>query len=586
MAEGTVDGRDGTGRAPSLWTALVRIFQVTLDPKKLLLAAAGILCMGLGWWVLSKIAYSTWDKPIKDSPAYSSAQLGVGTEEERAAIFQRDFEAWKLLHRVAGVGTDPDAGPGGDLRTLPWFEDRGPNPFLLVTAQIGRPWSPGQFIEWFFTTQVPILVEPLTKLLKPVVYLFNPAATPGIRFFLLGVLSWELLVWAFFGGMITRLAAVELAGKDPLTVREAARFVLSRYLVYLSAPLAPVVVVGLLVLLQILFGLVLLIPLFGDIVVAGLGFPIVLVLAIAQALLLIGLIGYPLMFSTVSVEGNDTLDAVSRTYNYVYQSIWSYLGYGIAAVIFGAVLVFFVQFLGSTMAYLSKWGINQTPFAKTSSWDRRPEFLFVYAPTTFGWRDLLLQGTPAAEPDGSLDYDRPTSNYNRWVYGDPATGAGGFTWYNKVGAFMVGCWLGLLLLVMLGFGYAFFWVAGTEIYYLMRRKVDDTDPDEVYLEDETAEEPFSPPPTTPATVTSSQVTMVEPPTLRSAPPPAPSAPPTSLTPPPTNPATPPASGSLVERPAALPEPPPEPARPTESTALAPEKTEKPEGGKPTNGPAT
>ena len=37
---------------------------------------------------------------------------------------------------------------------------------------------------------------------------------------------------------------------------------------------------------------------------------------------------------------------------------------------------------------------------------------------------------------------------------------------------------------MIGFGYSYFWTAATIIYFLMRQKVDDTDLDEVYLEED------------------------------------------------------------------------------------------------------
>ena len=65
----------------------------------------------------------------------------------------------------------------------------------------------------------------------------------------------------------------------------------------------------------------------------------------------------------------------------------------------------------------------------------------------------------------------------------------------------------------------------------MRRKVDDTDLDEVYLEDETPEDPFAQPKSAPTSlagaVSNTAVTMVDPPALRTAPPPveAPATPP-------------------------------------------------------------
>src|SRR5260370_40720578 len=64
-------------------------------------------------------------------------------------------------------------------------------------------------------------------------------------------------------------------------------------------------------------------------------------------------------------------------------------------------------------------------------------------------------------------------------------------WYNQIAAFFVTLWLWLFFLLILGFGYSYFWTAGTIIYLLMRRKVDDTEIDEVYLEEEDQESPYS-----------------------------------------------------------------------------------------------
>src|SRR5262249_34249807 len=89
-----------------------------------------------------------------------------------------------------------------------------------------------------------------------------------------------------------------------------------------------------------------------------------------------------------------------------------------------------------------------------------------------------------------------------------------------IGAFLVAVWLYVIFLMIVGFGYSFFWSASTIIYLLMRRKVDDTDLDEVYLEEEDSEEPYSAPvphsggPTSAAPGGMPPVQMVEPPALR------------------------------------------------------------------------
>ena len=61
---------------------------------------------------------------------------------------------------------------------------------------------------------------------------------------------------------------------------------------------------------------------------AGLAWPFVLLLGLLMAILLLGaLVGWPLMWATVSVEGTDAFDALSRSYAYTYQRPWRLLWY-------------------------------------------------------------------------------------------------------------------------------------------------------------------------------------------------------------------------------------------------------------------
>src|SRR5262249_37180139 len=200
------------------WTELFRGFQVAIDPKKLLLAAAGILVMAFSWWLLAVIFYASRERPDWGAGKYARDLDGWKQ-------FKEDRRKWNLLHEAAGYvpagdrrryadANDLAESPeeyektkdavnqaietalntdtavdlphtvtvGGKqyvitpkahsrLRTWPWFEDRGPNPYLLVTGQAGIPWQPGHAWEWLLTKQVPVLIEPLVKLLQPVIYL-------------------------------------------------------------------------------------------------------------------------------------------------------------------------------------------------------------------------------------------------------------------------------------------------------------------------------------------------------------------------------------------------------------------------------
>jgi hypothetical protein len=501
---------DGREQAPAVsiwtlltWTNIFRCFQVALDPRKLLLAAAGILVMSFGWYVLSAMFY--YKAPTRDDQDYSNAALSAefgdrtkpGTNEkykeedlraEGDRRFQADHAQWVILADLAG--------PGGRLRTMPWYETRGQNPFLFVTQLISSPattwWDQ---VKGYATTVTPVLIEPLVKLLLPVAKLVSPGVSFQTRFYLLLVVLWTLAVWGFFGGVITRIAAVQLANKGPITIRQAIQFVATRYVSYLLAPVVPLVIIAVVVLGLILYGVLGLIPVLGDLVFLGLGLPLIIAAGAVMALFLVGLVGYPLMYTTLSVEGDssDTFDALSRSINYVYQAPWNYIWYWIVAVVYGALVTFFILFFCSLMVYMGKWAVGLTASAVWT--DRKPDYLFIYAPESFGWRELMLKDSPYAvrqeieikEGGRAVPVYKPV---NPTLYEQNRKE---FMFYNTWGAGLVCFWLTLLFLMMLGFSYSFFWSAATMIYLLMRQKVDESELDEVFFEEEEPEAPLPPP---------------------------------------------------------------------------------------------
>src|SRR5262249_31884442 len=274
----------------------------------------------------------------------------------------------KLAQLKAAEARAPDyRKKSGSLRTWPWFEDRGPNPYLMLTGQT-TTWERGHFWDWLFNVEVPVLLEPLVKMVRPVVLFFHPDAGPINSLYFLLVLLWTDVTWAGFGGAITRIAAVQVARQEKLTLSEALRFTTKRWLSFVTAPLFPLLFVLFLLIFMVIFGWFHAIPWFGDIFVDGLFWWLMLIFGLLMAVALIRLIGWPLMSSTVSTEGTDSWEAVSRSYSYVFQAPWSYLGYWLLALAYGAVLILFVGFMGSFAVYLSKWGVSQTPWVQT--WNR------------------------------------------------------------------------------------------------------------------------------------------------------------------------------------------------------------------------
>ena len=522
---------------PAAWTKVFGTFLVALDPFKLAVAAGGIVATAIGWWLISLVFYYSWTEPnFEDYKKRAVDRSELTAEADRGAWAQKEFDKafdrWALMHELAGPTERPHEGYaryyqlrhpdltrrnphaargyGGKYRTMPWSEDRGPNPFLLVRSVVSGSSAERQsFVGWFISDQMPNLVEPLIKLLTPVSFLFDARASFWAYVYLLLLIAWLLAVWGFFGGVITRMAVMQLAGKDDGGIREAIRYVRKRYLSYLISPLAPVGFIGFMVLCCMLFGILHWIPVLGDFV-DGLLWILPLLAGIAISLTLVGMVGYPMMYTTLSAEGSDTFDAVSRSYNYVYESPWHYLWYSLVAIAYGAVLTLFVVVVGSLTIYFAKWGVSKFP---TFGVDRSPEYLFIYAPESLGWKQVLVEKSPLEI--SSTGEIRDLTAHDRYLES--------YYWYNHIGAGLASLWVHIVFLLVIGFSYSYFWVASSQIYLLMRKRVDETEFDEVYVEEEP---PAAPDPSAgtsqPAPIPTPQAPSgvpVDPPTLKQPDPP-------------------------------------------------------------------
>lgn len=524
------DGRDQSAgfsyRTALPWTNLFRCFQVALDPRKLFIAAIGILVMSLLWWLLSTMFY--YKAPTINDPDYSTAtiqehfagkdnpdtgkpyaegELAAAVEGAKKKKFERDYAQWQQLDQLAG--------PGGRLRTLPWYEYRGPNPFLFATDALADSAADRKKnFDGFASGSVPVLVEPLVKLLLPIAKLVSPGVSFQTRAYLFFILLSNVAVWAFCGGVITRLAAIQLTNKGPITFMQAVRFVSKRYVSYLGAPLVPLAIIGAVVVGLFVYGSFAMLPLVGDLFLLGLGLPLVIIGGAIMTVFLVGLVGYPMMYTTLSVEGDqsDTFDALSRSVNYVYQAPWQYLWNWLVAVLYGAAVTLFVLFFVSLTVYVGKWAVG---LPASLVWqDRKPEYLFIYAPESFGWRELLTKDSPYEIRGGWVGVDQNGKETvadapgARQVYVykqvDPKAYESNRKdyWYRTWGAGIVCFVLTLAFLMMLGFSYSFFWSAATMIYLLMRKKVDEAELDEVFEDDEEPEVPLAPPKIAPSSVPS------------------------------------------------------------------------------------
>ncbi len=87
--------------------------------------------------------------------------------------------------------------------------------------------------------------------------------------------------------------------------------------------------------------------------------PFALLLGLLMAILLIGaLVGWPLMWATVAVEGTDAFDALSRSYAYTYQRPLRLLWYVVLAAVLAAVSMFIVKLFATSAISLGNWSIS------------------------------------------------------------------------------------------------------------------------------------------------------------------------------------------------------------------------------------
>jgi len=260
-----------------------------------------------------------------------------------------------------------------------------------------------------------------------------------------------LAAWSLFGGAIARLAAVHAARRDDkVSIRQALNFSLGKFLSFASAPIIPLLIVLGVGLLTALCSLVGSIPYVGPIVVGG-AFGVALLGGFVQALVILGAVGgFNLMYPTVAAEGSDSFDAISRSFSYVYARPWRMLFYTAVAIVYGALTYLFVRMFIYLMLVLAHHFVNMGIFQCDAH--GAPMFSTMW---------------PSPASTGRLTYHTDYSALN---------------WGQQIGAVLLNCWIYLIISILGAFAISFYFSASTIIYFLMRRELDATEMDDVYLE--------------------------------------------------------------------------------------------------------
>lgn len=415
---------------------IFRTFRLAIHPTKLALALVGLL-LTLVWGGWLDWLWQRADRGVTPDAIWVHAGFSEGTgqtEGETAGVFEswRRYEAWCLGSALAsarhgqlwtsGLATVLESGPPGAGGEMPSVAPIGLAPCVLLMGK-GFAWLITQ--HWLFALLL-----------------------------LLG----SLALWALPGGAICRIAAVQYARDEKIAWRDALGFAWQRYLSgFFLAPLLPVLLVLFVAFMLALGGAFLRIPYVGD-VLGSLLFVLAVLGGAVAALIMIGMVaGGSLFWPTIAAEGSESLDAVSRSFNYVGTTPWRTLFYGLVATVYGSLCYLFVKWfayliLACTHAFV---GFGTAPF---------------------GW--WLYESGQA-----KLDVLWPAPTFGALHSGVLET-SGIETFSGAV----VGIWVFLLILLVWAFLASFYFCGSTVVYFLLRRDNDTVDLEDVYLEDYAEEE--------------------------------------------------------------------------------------------------
>ena len=149
-----------------------------------------------------------------------------------------------------------------------------------------------------------------------------------------------MMIWSVFAGAITRLTALELGRGEKSGLKDSISFVMRKFWSYFWSPLTPILGVLFFIACNVAGGLLGKIEFAGEIAVA-VGFPLAILSGFLIVFLgIVGVIGFILMFPAISSEGSDAFDAISRAYSYVLSRPLHFLSLFITLIVCGVILTF------------------------------------------------------------------------------------------------------------------------------------------------------------------------------------------------------------------------------------------------------
>ena len=419
----TVKGVDWREVLP--WTTLTRAFSVAVSIPVLVLAAIGTGLTVSGWQLADSLL-------IPESPAVALA--GAISEEpgERGDASQEGEEFTRSESLETAV---QDPAESAEEMT-PSEYDESDDPVLSAAVIMpAKPKESNSLFEQLLQGEALSIIGQLHDALFGGQRELDAKA--GYALCIVDF-AWLLIVWGFFGATITRIAVIRIGRGERIGLKEAMADVRKKYVSYVMSPLFVLVSCFVLSLPIVLISLLLNFDI--GVILASILWIVVLVAGIGVTVLLTGFFfGWPLMWPTISAEeAGDVYEATSRTFAYTFQAPLQYLFYTLVSIAIWVPSVMLVQ--------------NFTAVAE----------------------QVVFSGMSIATDEAAILQD--------YIAGET-------TLDNQSSSFQIGAsimyglhWFGHLMAD--AFSVGFFFASFSGVYLLLRRFVDHTPLDEVFVIDD------------------------------------------------------------------------------------------------------
>ena len=328
--------------------------------------------------------------------------------------------------------------------------------------------------------------------------------------------AFYLAVWvpvAFLFGIITRITAVEIARDEKISLKEAIAFSARKYFAFFL----PIILVFAAFLLlglcfNLVIGLVGYIPFVGEILVPLIGFPISLVISfVAVMILTFGLLGFPLMGPVIAVEGQDSFDAISRSYHYSVQRLGKHLSYIVLLLLFLFPCVWFCDvvilrnvenvslaaFQAIPIGENELTPVDGAPAAeeteKIAKYNRMKLAFYNTWPYQANYSLKVMDRRGKEEVRTATDkeqLDKLLADLKKTNYSVKSVSKINLSAGESAGGFILAIWLKGLRYLVGAFILSFLLSGATIIYYTLRKQIDGAEFDEVYIEGEDEEFEF------------------------------------------------------------------------------------------------